>query len=479
MYPPAVSAIVTEPETQNPVVELPAFRGVSGLQSASSSGSGSTSQDLYFPKPFNDEQVRIVQLLEVSDGVVVQGPPGTGKTHTIANVICHYLAQGKRVLVTSMKDPALAVLQEQLPAEIRPLAISLLSSEQNGMKQFEHAIRKIASEVQGLDRVATAREIRHLESTIDELHRTLAVIDTRIAEWATKNLTMIRLGTDEIEPQEAARRVIDHREEFEWIPDALGIESEFEPRFSDADIARLRDARRVLGNDIDYLNTSIPQLVEFPLFEVILKVHRDLSQFERLRTEIEQGSVPSLADSNDETLKQAQEALDKISSLRTRREELSRSDRSWLGPMIGRLRRGGDDVTLGLLEALGSDLQKAVETRKAFLQRPVAAPEAVELETVVVEAVANLSQGKSTFGFKGLFGIAPRNQSWRESGYWVDRRAMRPPGDTWPTTLRCRIACASWSCAGMPSRERPILTSFKVGRPMPSRLRTILASTCA
>ena len=65
-------------------------------------------QELYFPKPFQDEQVRIVQLLDVYDGVVVQGPPGTGKTHTIANIICHYLAQGTRVLVTSMKDPALA-----------------------------------------------------------------------------------------------------------------------------------------------------------------------------------------------------------------------------------------------------------------------------------------------------------------------------------------------------------------------------------
>ncbi len=75
---------------------------------------------------------------------------------TIVNVISHYLANGKRVLVTSMKDPALAVLREQLPDDIRPLAISLLSTELNGMKQFEHAIHKIASEVQSIDRTATA-----------------------------------------------------------------------------------------------------------------------------------------------------------------------------------------------------------------------------------------------------------------------------------------------------------------------------------
>ena len=156
--PAAVIAVVTEPAVENDVVELPAFRGVSAAYDVADTGNGSvqtTARDLYFPKSFNDEQVRIVQLLDVSDGVTVQGPPGTGKTHTIANVICHYLANGQRVLVTSMKDPALGVLQAQLPEEIRPLAISLLTSEQDGMKQFEHAIHKIASGLQALNRAAS------------------------------------------------------------------------------------------------------------------------------------------------------------------------------------------------------------------------------------------------------------------------------------------------------------------------------------
>jgi len=183
-YPPAVSAIVTDPETTNPVVELPSFLGVSASYHAERSMRGKKALDLYFPKPFNDEQVRIIQLLEISDGVVVQGPPGTGKTHTIANVICHYLAEGKRVLVTSMKDPALVVLQKHLPPEIRPLAISLLTSEQDGMKQFEHAIHKIASEVQSLDRGCTARAISHLEESIDARHGRLADIDHKIGDWA-------------------------------------------------------------------------------------------------------------------------------------------------------------------------------------------------------------------------------------------------------------------------------------------------------
>ncbi|MEI6387569.1 MAG: hypothetical protein WCQ50_13105 [Spirochaetota bacterium] len=100
-YPPAIAVLVTDPDTTNTAIELPVFRGISAASYASSSTNSQKPKDLYFPKPFNGEQVRIVQLLEIHDGVIVQGPPGTGKTHTIANVICHFLAEGKRVLVTS------------------------------------------------------------------------------------------------------------------------------------------------------------------------------------------------------------------------------------------------------------------------------------------------------------------------------------------------------------------------------------------
>jgi hypothetical protein len=70
---------------------------------------------------------------------------GTGKTHTIANIICHYLAQGKRVLVTSKGESALTEVLGKLPERVRPLSVALLSDERDGMKQFEHSIQTIAS----------------------------------------------------------------------------------------------------------------------------------------------------------------------------------------------------------------------------------------------------------------------------------------------------------------------------------------------
>ncbi|MEI7900860.1 MAG: AAA domain-containing protein [bacterium] len=403
-YPPAVAAIVTDPDTTNPVVELPSFRGVSASYHAERSTSGKKPRDIYFPKPFNDEQIRIIQLLDISDGVIVQGPPGTGKTHTIANVICHYLAEGKRVLVTSMKDPALAVLQQQLPAEIRPLAISLLTTEQDGMKQFEHAIHKIASEVQSLDRGSTARAISHLEESIDALHGKLAGIDRKIGDWAKRNLAKVRLDIEEIDPQDAAREVVESAGQFEWITDALGITPEFAPQFSDADVVRLREARRALGQDIDYLDASLPQLVEFPDSKALLEVHQDLSQFEKLKQGVENGDVPALADSSQDTLTLAQQLLTHIETLKHLRDEVVQAHRPWTVAICERLRRGGNDDMLQMLEALGTELEQAVEWHKAFLERPVTTPKGIELNTALVEAVGNLTEGKSPFGLKGLFG---------------------------------------------------------------------------
>ncbi len=403
-YPPAVAAVVTDPDSTNPVVELPPFRGVSASYHSEQSASSKKARDLYFPKPFNDEQVRIIQLLDISDGVVVQGPPGTGKTHTIANVICHYLAEGKRVLVTSMKDPALAVLQEQLPEEIRPLAISLLTSEQEGMKQFEHAIYKIASEVQGLDRGNTTRAINHLEESIDALHGKLAGIDRKIGEWAKRNLAKVRLETEEIDPQDAAREVVQNVGQFEWIPDSLGIAPEFAPQFSDADVVRLREARRALRQDIDYLNSSLPQLVEFPDSKILLEVHQDLSQFEKLKQGIENGDVPALADSSQEMIVLAQKLLTHIEALQRLRDEVAQAHCPWTVAMRERLRSGRRDNLTPILEALGAELEQAVESRNAFLERPVTTPTGIELDTELAEAVRNLTEGKSAFGLKGLFG---------------------------------------------------------------------------
>jgi hypothetical protein len=416
VLPAAMASVVTDPATENEDIVLPAFRGISMVWGSGGGvdSSGSTSQapqDLFFPMPFNDEQVRIVQMLECSDGVVVQGPPGTGKTHTIANVICHYLALGKKVLVTSMREPALAVLQEKLPEEIRPLAISLLTSEQQGMKQFEFAVSKIASEVQRIDRVALSREITQLEGTIDAYHAKLSRLDSQIGEWAVKNLSRIQLDDETLEPQEAAEEVAAGSLDTEWLEDAISIGPEHRPQFSDQDIVRLRDARRALGRDIDYLGVRLPQIAAFPESRELLRAHQDLSRLAELQSQIDAGAVEQLADSSPETFEAAQTLSAHISNLRLLRQAITNAGVPWTLTIRERLRKSAKDEVMALLEGLGEELEATLTERKIFLEKPVTVPNGIDLDLELTEALENLTQGRSPFGIVGLFGKGAAKKS--------------------------------------------------------------------
>ena len=85
--------------------------------------------DLYFPLAANEEQKDIARRLATNYGLTVQGPPGTGKTHTIANIVSHLLAHGKKVLITSQKENPLKVLKDKIPEEIRDLCVPVLGGE--------------------------------------------------------------------------------------------------------------------------------------------------------------------------------------------------------------------------------------------------------------------------------------------------------------------------------------------------------------
>lgn len=100
--------------------------------------------ELFFPLPSNDEQKAIIEHLAYKNGVLVQGPPGTGKSHTIANLICHLLANGKRVLITSHTGRALEVLRKKMPQEIAPLCVVATGEDVESRMALEKSVQEIS-----------------------------------------------------------------------------------------------------------------------------------------------------------------------------------------------------------------------------------------------------------------------------------------------------------------------------------------------
>lgn len=371
--------------------ELP-FRGLS------SSDSPAGALELYFPMAYNDEQVSIVQKLASNDGVVVQGPPGTGKTHTIANVICHYLAQGKRVLVTAKSESALAVLQEKLPERIRPLSVALLSDERDGMKQFEHSIQTIASSVAAIHPLRAEAAIAAAEVKLNQLHAKISHVDRTVAEFASKHMRNYPFQGKEVSPEEMAKLVLQQADEHEWFDDEPPESADGTVPFTDADVSAMRKARLHVGEDLVYVGCTLPSPEAFPAWVDLLGLHRDLVKAKSIDASVAQGNVLALVDARLETFEKAQALVELLDARLALKAKLAGLRQPWLESLTKRLAdmQATDPVLKGLV-TLCADVRRLEQQRREDLARAVVVPADAELDGDFMDALARLVAGKSAF----------------------------------------------------------------------------------
>ncbi|WP_455812762.1 DUF3320 domain-containing protein [Pseudomonas graminis] len=100
-------------------------------------------RDLFLPLPADSSQIAAVVASAKGRDFVLDGPPGTGKSQTIANMIAHNLALGRRVLFVAEKKAALDVVYRRLEAQgLGEFCLELHSSKTSKMdflKQLERA----------------------------------------------------------------------------------------------------------------------------------------------------------------------------------------------------------------------------------------------------------------------------------------------------------------------------------------------------
>jgi very-short-patch-repair endonuclease len=392
--PAGPGALVTPPSDKPVEYEAVRFRG---LSSRGDSG-GNAAEELYFALPYNDEQVTIVQRLERAPGVAVQGPPGTGKTHTIANIICHYLATGRRVLVTSRGEPALKVLQEKIPEEVRPLTVALLASDREGVRQFQTSIEAIQHRVSQLNPELTKRELETLEGSIDRAHAELARIDKRVDEIAIAQLSEVEVDGNPLRAQKLAELVVSGREQYGWFDDAVTLAKEHAPPFAESEAAKLRDARRKLGSDLVYAQARIPSADDLPAVAAIAELHEILTRIKKIEAEVAHGKLLSLKATTSEIMTAANELLRQIEEAIGLVEELENFEDGWAVELRTKCRQPSFSSERQALESLFSDLDVLVEARAQFLKRPVEFPEEGLSAVKTREAVARAAVNGKPFG---------------------------------------------------------------------------------
>jgi very-short-patch-repair endonuclease/cellulose biosynthesis protein BcsQ len=221
--------------------------------------------DIILTKPANAEQVAILRRLRKRDGVLVQGPPGTGKTHTIANLIGAFLAEGKSVLVTSHATKALRVLRSQVASPLQSLCVSVLDSNAQSRLERETAIRELGSRLS--DHPDKYR--KEAEDARQRRGKLLQAIRTARSELLTavqREYTAIVLSGDQIDPATAAREVAAGAGIHDWLTGP--IDPQAPPPITDAEAVQLiHSGQQICEHHEAELAEHLPALDALPTVE--------------------------------------------------------------------------------------------------------------------------------------------------------------------------------------------------------------------
>ena len=181
---------------------------------------GGESVDILLSKEANKEQLEIARRIERYNAVLVQGPPGTGKTHTIANLMGHFLAQGKSVLVTSHTQKALSVLKEKVAPGLQSLCVSMLDDSNVDMEKSINGITSYMSQHTSFE---VKKEMDSLGQERKQIIRELATTRKKLFSIINQECNCIVYNGEDISPSEAAKFVQENSETLSYIPGTVHL----------------------------------------------------------------------------------------------------------------------------------------------------------------------------------------------------------------------------------------------------------------
>jgi hypothetical protein len=372
---------------------------------AADGGRHAAADPLLLPLPTNEEQQAILTQAQHSTGVTVQGPPGTGKSHTIANIISHYVAYGKRVLVVAEKEQALRALTAKIPAGIKDLTVSVLGADAESRRELESAIGQIQARVAGQDKDFADERIRQLTADLDAASRSIAVatqalLATREAE--VERLPGRWLAGETPTRAEAARWVAAQGPRLCYIDDLI-TPATARPLTAGELEELLRLIREVGASRADACARELPELTAIPFAAELEERFAKLSRL--------QASVRSLGDAVFDWGLAVGCGRDGLQAFAAR----CHAEMEWMakiaGTWLGHAREQAADPLLArdwlsFCAQLSGDRQEALRLRGLLTAYRVVIPEIID--AWMIEGLQQAKDRLSEFGRLGVFASQAR-----------------------------------------------------------------------
>ena len=132
--------------------------------------------ELFVPLPANSSQLAAVVASARGHDFVLDGPPGTGKSQTIANMIAHNLALGRRVLFVAEKMAALDVVHRRLTEKgLGEFCLELHSSKTSKVEVLKNLERAwdTRDALSAEEWAREAGQVKHLRDRLNDVVRLL------------------------------------------------------------------------------------------------------------------------------------------------------------------------------------------------------------------------------------------------------------------------------------------------------------------
>lgn len=232
-------------------------------------------KDILFTKEANREQLQIAKRIEKYDPVVVQGPPGTGKTHTIANLLGHFLAHGKNVLVTSHTRKALSVVKEKVVPELQHLCVSVLEDNNRDM---EKSVDGITEYISSHTLIELAENIDKYKKQREQIMSELAEVRKRLFAIRHKEYETIIFGGKGYSVAEAARFVKENQEKLSYLPGKVSLYKPLPVSRSELELLYRTNAEISINEEmeLEYQLPNPADLIEPSEFEQLVSKEKDL-----------------------------------------------------------------------------------------------------------------------------------------------------------------------------------------------------------
>jgi very-short-patch-repair endonuclease len=245
---------------------------------------------LLMPLPTNEAQESIARRLARNRNVAVQGPPGTGKTHTIRNLICHLMANGKRVLVVAQKEDPLRVLRDGLPDEVKSLCLAVLGRSADQLVQLQLAARELSDRAATLDQRREQNLIHTRTTQIEEAERELARTLAALRSIAESDARTYRIDDALLGAADVGEWLAAREEAFGDIPDAVR-DDQSAPLAAGEFAALLNLANRLSRHDRVQSLRHLPAQTDLPRADAVLGARQRITLLGTSITEVADAGV--------------------------------------------------------------------------------------------------------------------------------------------------------------------------------------------